>query len=199
MSSETRCPCGPISLTKRHRQTFRPRKTTRTVVGWLMCTVPSFVLLSNWIHIKGQCHIKSQISFRLQVFSFQVSVFLCTSCRVFLQQTMGQNIYDCVPAYRQTMMQCKALADISNRGCVPHVSHNARQQSFYFTQQELDFVLFGYSSTNQYSGSPAHALSGLKIGEISHGNFTIITTYFPVKWSSVQQRKNFERLYFLPM
>lgn len=89
----------------------------------------------------------------------------------------GQN-GDCLPSLRSTILQCKALADISNR--MYPTQHNLstptqRQPSFYFTQEQLDYVLFGFSHSG-CRGTPVHALSGLKIGEISHGMFIIIST-----------------------
>lgn len=82
----------------------------------------------------------------------------------------GQN-GDSLPSLRSTILQCKALADISNR--MYPAQHNLptptqRQPSFYFTQEQLDYVLFGFSHSG-CRGTPVHALSGLKIGEISHG------------------------------
>ncbi|XP_052718436.1 PR domain zinc finger protein 14-like isoform X1 [Crassostrea angulata] len=82
----------------------------------------------------------------------------------------GQNV-DSLPSLRSTILQCKALADISNR--MYPAQHNLptptqRQPSFFFTQEQLDYVLFGFSHSG-CRGTPVHALSGLKIGEISHG------------------------------
>ncbi|KAK3085079.1 hypothetical protein FSP39_023909 [Pinctada imbricata] len=104
---------------------------------------------------------------------------------VFLQHVMGQSAagYENMYSYQNSMSQCKALTDISNRlysnqisRKPQQVSHHARQlarhaqnPTFYFSQEDVDLVLFGYSSANAFSGGPAHALSGLKIEELSHG------------------------------
>lgn len=67
--------------------------------------------------------------------------------------------------YYPMMQQYRNFAEISNRLYPGHQIQ--RSSTYFFTQEDLDFVLFGYSS----NGTPAHALSGLKIGEISHGAF----------------------------
>ena len=41
---------------------------------------------------------------------------------------------------------------------------------FYFSsQQDLDNVLYGYTAQKWNQGTCTHALSGLKVGEITHG------------------------------
>lgn len=45
---------------------------------------------------------------------------------------------------------------------------------FTFSQDELDMVLYGYAKNSGSTGQlqiPGHALSGLKIGDLSHGKF----------------------------
>ena len=64
--------------------------------------------------------------------------------------------------YYPMMQQYRNFADLSR---IYPGQQIQRQTSYFFTQEDLDFVLFGYSANS----SPAHALSGLKIGEISHG------------------------------
>ncbi|XP_060076741.1 PR domain zinc finger protein 14-like [Ylistrum balloti] len=86
----------------------------------------------------------------------------------FFQAPMGHMGVDCMPQFRPPVMNCKALTDISNR-IYPSTSSQQRPPAFYFTQEDLDFVLFGYYPVNTCNGTPAHALSGLKVGEISHG------------------------------
>ena len=85
--------------------------------------------------------------------------FICF--RLFIQPTMTSTEY--LQQYYPMMQQYRNFADISNR--LYQGQQVQRQNSYFFSQEDLDFVLFGYST----NGSTAHALSGLKIGEISHG------------------------------
>ncbi|KAJ8312662.1 hypothetical protein KUTeg_010035, partial [Tegillarca granosa] len=85
-----------------------------------------------------------------------------------MQGNTGQTMTEYMPQYHPPMMQCKALTDISNR-MYPVACQPPKPTPFYFTQEDLDFVLFGYSPNSGCTSSPAHALSGLKVGEISHG------------------------------
>ena len=66
------------------------------------------------------------------------------------------------------MLPFKALSELSNR-----FFNGATQQhlhrTFYFTQDDLDNVLYGYSRQSAGTNMCMHALSGLKIGEITHG------------------------------
>ena len=39
----------------------------------------------------------------------------------------------------------------------------------FYSQQQLDNALYGYTSQSWSQGTCTHALSGLKVGEISHG------------------------------
>ncbi|XP_076106963.1 PR domain zinc finger protein 14-like isoform X1 [Mytilus galloprovincialis] len=82
---------------------------------------------------------------------------------LFVQPTMMSSEY--LQQYYPMMQQYRNFAEISNRLYPGHQIQ--RSSTYFFTQEDLDFVLFGYSS----NGTPAHALSGLKIGEISHGAF----------------------------
>jgi hypothetical protein len=71
-------------------------------------------------------------------------------------------------SYPVDLLPFKALTELSNR--LFHAE--ARDQlpkTFYFNQDDLDNVLYGYT---RQCGNPrmgVHALSGLKVGEISHG------------------------------
>ena len=49
--------------------------------------------------------------------------------------------------------------------------------TYNFSQEEVDSVLYGYtkSSEEKYNG---HALSGLRLGDISHGKFDSFILYF---------------------
>ena len=40
---------------------------------------------------------------------------------------------------------------------------------FVFTQEDLDMVLYGYAKNKVTDQFPGHALSGLRIGELSYG------------------------------
>jgi len=64
----------------------------------------------------------------------------------------------------------KALADLSNRFLPAASPRDPRMpRPLYFTQEDVDNVLYGYSRAAAGPRLSAHALSGLKAGEITHG------------------------------
>lgn len=71
--------------------------------------------------------------------------------------------------YNTDFLPFKALAELSNR-FFHGVSRDPQMpKAFYFHQNDLDRVLYGYA---RQPGNPRlcmHALSGLKVGEITHG------------------------------
>jgi hypothetical protein len=91
------------------------------------------------------------------------------------QVPMGHRIMDCLAPMaapmRPPVLPFKALSDLSNRLFLGRPAPTPT--TFYFTQKDLDFALYGYSSVSGSAGKTAHALSGLKIGEISHGKSII--------------------------
>ncbi|KAK3587275.1 hypothetical protein CHS0354_034420 [Potamilus streckersoni] len=68
---------------------------------------------------------------------------------------------------------------VSQHNSHQHHQHHQQQQhqhhqiqptkALYFTQENIDFVLYGYTTGTGNQNGIKHALSGLKIGEISHG------------------------------
>ena len=44
--------------------------------------------------------------------------------------------------------------------------------SFMFSQEDLDMILYGYAKNKVNEQLPGRALSGLRIGELSYGQYT---------------------------
>ena len=56
-----------------------------------------------------------------------------------------------------------------NRGVLPQSL--PVPPNLLFTQDNLDMVLYGYARTKGHEQIPGHALSGLRLGQLSHGKF----------------------------
>jgi len=73
--------------------------------------------------------------------------------------------------YPTDLLPFKALSELSNR--LFHGMSRDQQipKTFYFHQDDLDKVLYGYARQPGHQHTSMHALSGLKVGDISHGKY----------------------------
>ena len=65
-----------------------------------------------------------------------------------------------------------------NMGAMPRLNMAAfcqknPQSNMLFTQENLDMVLYGYAKANSRDHIPGYALSGLRLGELSHGKSVV--------------------------
>ena len=49
----------------------------------------------------------------------------------------------------------------------------APAHTFCFSRADLDFVLYGFSSPASSQSGRAHAISGLRVGEVGHGELCV--------------------------
>lgn len=73
------------------------------------------------------------------------------------------------------LLPFKALSELSNRLFSSATRDHILPKTFYFHQDDVDRVLYGFA---RQPGNPhvcMHALSGLKVGEITHGMYQSTT------------------------
>ncbi|XP_070206137.1 PR domain zinc finger protein 14-like [Littorina saxatilis] len=86
----------------------------------------------------------------------------------------SQALIPCFPSLRTPIMAPRIMPEVASRMlmCPP----SAPAHTFCFSRADLDFVLYGFSCPSSSQAGKAHAISGLRVGEVGHGLEKLLPT-----------------------